>query len=350
MIHLALFATLAFPVLSQNLTAAISNQQNLTQFSNLTSSAANFTTILNNQGQNATLFVPINSAYTYQNNSGMVSVNVTSPFLNQSISNALNLTNLLSYHLIPGQSLQLNVSNSSSQMLFHTPESRNQSVEIFYTALNDTQAVMLPGNNSQVLIVHNHNDTNPYIKFGPYKEANVLQGGNATNGVWYSLDSVLVPPRNLSFTLLQANLTMMYSILKASNMSNQLENTPGVTLFAPIDSAFPSNFNASNMTMANSFIQNYTVISNKTAYYSPLFLNNSIPQNEATMAGQNLSYTSQNWSNITVNGSQIVNSDILTMNGVVQMIDKFFNNNMNSTALPPIQAPAGASFWKQVFG
>lgn len=173
------------------------------------------------------------------------------------------------------------------------------------------------------------NEDQTWIKYGPYPEAKLFPGVNATNGAVYTLDAVLIPPTNLTSTLQTANLTSFLDILQASNMTSQLEEAIGLTVFVPVNIDNASSY-TSDPSMARSFIENHTVIDNTTVYYSPLLLNHTVPSPMQTLGGTSLNYTAQSWSNITINDTMVVNADVLLMNGVIHIIESPFSNSTSS--------------------
>ena len=318
--------------------------------------------MLNATGMNLTLFAPINGAYTFNLTQGNASLSANPLGLNYTSAGAAmlgndtwenvtfssqatpasfnyTLANLFAYHLT-----NASLANLTQQQQQQQPAAGNQSQNgsmqamVVSTFLNATDApVLLPNNASQVFVVHpiakgnnssmglppsvlhaqnasqNASQSLFEIRYGAYPPAQVVGNVSAANGYIFLVDRVLIPPANASASLAKLkNLTEVYSLLQKANLTERLDMTPGLTIFAPSNQAFQQlNASGLNETAIREVILNHVVESNQSVFYSPVFQQQAA--SVVSVSGKNLTLQGN-----TVNGNiSIVQPDIITQNGVI---------------------------------
>jgi uncharacterized surface protein with fasciclin (FAS1) repeats len=143
-----------------------------------------------------------------------------------------------------------------------------------------------------------------------------------TGGVVQIIDSLLIPPANLTSTTQSFNLTSFEGSLYSAQLSQNLTYTPNVTIFAPANSAFQALGPAiSSMTSQQlATILDYHVLSNEVVYSPDLTNGSHFP----TLQGGNITVMHVG-NNVYINSAQLLTSDILIANGVLHVIDNVLN-------------------------
>ncbi|GAA6026292.1 hypothetical protein JCM11491_002508, partial [Sporobolomyces phaffii] len=266
----AVSATLASLASAQNSTGYAAGLLQALQSANLTTLAslatANAATLLPLlQSGNHTLFAPSDSAFA------ALTENVTS---NESLVAAT-----LMYHIYYGAYAPSNLSAN------HT---------IARSALNSSTYVNLPSNASQVAV---------FTSGGAgqnNQSATVVQAtSNVTSTAYtkyenldvYIIDEVLSIPGNLTAVATEAGLTSLTGALTqyASSAIPALTSAKGITVFAPVNSAFESAaslIGTLNQTAIADVLLNHVI--NGTVVYSPLVANGS---NATSAGGATLSFS-----------------------------------------------------------
>ncbi|RUS13332.1 FAS1 domain-containing protein [Endogone sp. FLAS-F59071] len=143
-------------------------------------------------------------------------------------SNASLILNTLYYHIIHGPV------RSEYLLPVQFPE----------TLLTNPGFVNLPGNNSGqvVAVVKDQNEVTLYDGAATLNElVRVIQADlNANNGIVHIIDHVLIPPTSVTSTVRAANLTMFYTAINATNITNGVDTAKGITIFAPSNEALLS--------------------------------------------------------------------------------------------------------------
>ncbi len=168
--------------------------------------------------------------------------------------------------------------------------------------------------------------------------AHVLQAdGQASNGVVYAIDRVLLPPvfgnivatiQNIPLLLPSASFKLLQAAVTKAGVGSILAGTGPLTVFAPTDAAFKAvgydSTTIAKSTVAQlSNILSYHVINSRT--YTPLVTNGA---SLSTLQGGTIT-AAVSTTSVTVTGkgnggtaSNIVGPDITATNGVVQIIDR----------------------------
>jgi transforming growth factor-beta-induced protein len=136
------------------------------------------------------------------------------------------------------------------------------------------------------------------------------------------LDSLLIPPANLTTTIEAFNLTSFEGALYATKKISNFTATPNCTIFVPQNDAFQALGPAiANMTLEQlSSVLDYHVIPSHVLY-TPDFTNGST---FTTAQGGNITIR-HGGNNIYINSAQLLNSDVLIANGVLHTLDNVLN-------------------------
>lgn len=131
---------------------------------------------------------------------------------------------------------------------------------------------------------------------------------------------ILPTPKLLNATLAEYNLSALLGALTASNLLNTVSQLQNVTIFAPTNSAFELLRTASQAITLDSILKNHVVpafvsLPKIDGNYTLTSLYNSTLN--VNVDGQNASVTSTAIST----PAKIVMSDVLTVNGIVHIID-----------------------------
>ena len=158
------------------------------------------------------------------------------------------------------------------------------------------------------------------------------------------IDTVLTVPLNVSTTASAANLTAFLGAVNATGLTETLDTSSDITIFAPSNSAFQNIASGlGNLSTADlTGILAYHVL-NGTIAYSSTLSNATVP----TLGGGNLTITIANGTAF-VNSARVINADILISGGVLHIIDSVLNPNNTVAAngtegTTPVAAFSGAS-------
>jgi transforming growth factor-beta-induced protein len=163
-----------------------------------------------------------------------------------------------------------------------------------------------------------------------------------TGGVVQVIDSLLIPPSNITETTAAFNLTSFEGALWSSNLMDKLSATPDVTMFAPANEAFQALGPAiSDMTIEElATVLDYHLLPQEV--FSTSLVNGSVWM---TQQGENITVR-QSGNNLYINSAQLLSADILVANGVLHIIDNVLNPaGPGATPNPtlPTQIPVYAS-------
>ncbi|EPE26712.1 FAS1 [Glarea lozoyensis ATCC 20868] len=158
---------------------------------------------------------------------------------------------------------------------------------------------------------------------------NVKQAGDVVvfdlefNGGYVQvIDSLLIPPANLTTTIESFNLTSFEGALYQTNKLTNYTTTPNSTIFVPQNDAFQALGPAiANMTTDQlSAILDYHLIPSQVLY-TPNLTNGST---FVTANGGKITVR-QGGNNLYINSAQLLNANILIANGVLHTIDNVLN-------------------------
>ncbi|EFP79851.1 hypothetical protein PGT21_031922 [Puccinia graminis f. sp. tritici] len=251
-----------------------------------------------------TVFAPVDSALA------QLPLNSTSP---------ADLTALLNYHTVPG-----------TVDVARLPPTGHAIVR---TALRGAPHVNLPANDSQVLVLAAQpNGVLTIIE--PTRNITVSNATRADNLEIAGIPNALTIPGTIAATA--AAIPELSSLIAAVNGSapqlfQQLDQTPGLTIFAPINAALanpPPNTNLPGILVNH--------IVNGTVLYSTTIANVT---NATSAGGSHIDFINNGTGTYARSGEKtllIVQSDIITRNGVIHLVNGLFDP---STATPTFPLP-----------
>ncbi|RDL36556.1 Uncharacterized protein BP5553_05908 [Venustampulla echinocandica] len=158
---------------------------------------------------------------------------------------------------------------------------------------------------------------------------NVKQAGDVVvfdlkfnGGVVQVIDSLLIPPSNLTDTTNSFNLTAFEGALYATKKIENVTASKDITIFAPQNSAFQNLGPAiSNMTIEQlSSVLDYHIIASGVSFSSNLKNGTKL----TTRQGGNITVL-HSGNNVYINSAQLLTSDILLSNGVLHVIGNVLN-------------------------
>lgn len=164
---------------------------------------------------------------------------------------------------------------------------------------------------------------------------------NFTGGVIHIIDSVLVPPQNISTTAVAAGLSSAAGALTRAELVQTLDTAMDITVFVPNNAAFQSIGSAlPNLTMEQiTSILEYHVLEGMVSY-SSMFEDG---QQLMTMGDGNVTITVAE-EGIFVNSAKVVLPDVLVANGVVHVIDNVLNPMMSMASPEPSASTQSVAF------
>lgn len=141
-------------------------------------------------------------------------------------------------------------------------------------------------------------------------------------GVLQVIDSLLIPPANLTGTLNNFNITAFEGALYTASKLEEFADTANTTIFAPQNDAFQALGPAiSNMTVEQlGEVLDYHLITGEVVYSTGLTNGTKF----LTKQGENITIT-HDGNSVYINSAQLLTSDILCANGVIHMIDNVLN-------------------------
>lgn len=232
-------------------------------------------------------------------------------------NNTADVQALLKYHVLPG------FLNSAA-----LPAGGHAIVR---SSLAGEPHVSLPANDSQAIVFAG--DQNSLTVIEPTRNITISNTTQVSNLQLAMIPNALTVPGTIS--TVAAGLPELSSLVSSVNgaspqLFEKLDQTPGLTIFAPINSALSSAGNVSNL---QNILINHLV--NGTVLYSTVIANVS----EAVSAGGGQIHFAKSGADTTATlGSKtvkIVQADILTKSGVIHLVDGLFEAS-NSTPTFPI--------------
>ncbi|KAI9141986.1 FAS1 domain-containing protein [Paraphysoderma sedebokerense] len=268
--------------------------------------------------QSLTLFAPTDAAFT-------------AAMANNSVDQA-KIPDVLSYHVVP---------------FAYTP--MMQSYQILPTLLRAPSQLVNLQNGSQVISV-TAAQNGVIVDYG-VDSTTVIDTIRSRNGVIHVVEKVLLPPPSLGanqpYPIMNGYGNTIRTNAAKANLVQPLTTTPGITVFAPIDSSFASiQAQVDQMSVDQlSNILRYHVIP------SVVYFNNvtTTGMDAATLQGEQLNVKNENGKVRVNNLVNVVHGDVLLSNGVLHFIDGVLmpkNVNAQPGAGTPVQGNnpgAGAS-------
>ncbi|RQM04969.1 hypothetical protein DH86_00003693, partial [Scytalidium sp. 3C] len=233
------------------------------------------------------------------------------------------ITNVLEYHLLPGQ-------HPVGPLVAGIP----QFIPSLLTSSNYTNVT----GGQVVEVVKQAGDVVVYVS-GTGSRSTVAQADLLFNGgVVQVIDTILLPPSNLTATTDAFNLTSFEGALYTTDSLESLNAQKDITVFIPNNDAFQALGPAITELTVNELLKvvDYHIL--PQVVYSTNLTNGTT---FTTEQGTSLKITHIN-NNLYVNSAQLLQGDILIENGVFHIIDNVLNWQ-DTTALPnasiPTQSP-----------
>ena len=201
------------------------------------------------------------------------------------------LANILLYHVVPGKVMAADVSDG-------------------------LEAETVQGSSVRFAI---HSDGAPAIE-GALITATDIE---AFNGVIHVIDSVILPPKDIVDTAIEAgSFTTLVAAVQAAGLEEALRGEGPFTVFAPTDAAFaalPAGTVESLLAEPEGALKDillYHVLSGKV-----MAADVTDGLEAETLLGKMVSFALHSDGVVTINGARIITTDIRTSNGVIHVID-----------------------------
>jgi transforming growth factor-beta-induced protein len=164
-----------------------------------------------------------------------------------------------------------------------------------------------------------------------------------TGGVVQIIDSLLVPPGNITITSQEYNFTSFEGALYAADVLDTDLTTPNLTIFAPQNAAWQALGSAITSMSSSDLakIMKFHTLSDQVVY-STSFTNNTV---FTTVEGGKLTISRTGNNAIFINSAQLLAPDIMIGNGVLHVIDNVLNPSSSGTPVESLatQMPVFAS-------
>lgn len=239
-----------------------------------------------------TVFAPPNSAF-----------NALDPdALNDLLTNPASLgalTDILTYHVVPGRYPSGKLGFDLGAIL------RGEYISGYVQTLNgaDLRIDVTPFG---ILLNGDTMVTSPDIE--------------ARNGLIHIIDNVLLPPKDIVDTAIEAGFNTLVAAVQAAGLENVLRGDGPYTVFAPTDEAFAAlgeakinELLADPVTLGNILL--YHVVGDKV--YSSEVMPGDVPMANGDMA----SASADDMGNLMIDGANIIITDVPAANGVIHVID-----------------------------
>ncbi|GAA6002995.1 fasciclin domain-containing protein [Rhodotorula paludigena] len=282
--------------------------------------------LLTSEG-NKTVFAPTNEAF--------------SSLSEDASGNQTAVLELLSYHIYYGS--------------FPSGDGDNETMmpTILRSTLNSSDVVNLPGGVGQVAVLTtNGSDSSNVTVLGATENVTSVATTQYQNFLVHVVPQLLTIPVSLSETAQAANLSSLTGALQqyAPDTIGQLESTAGITVFAPVNSAFAAAqevISSLNDTAIANVLLNH-VVTGEVFYSSDLEFDQSASDSSVISAGGTPLTFSMNDTGVFVmsgNASaRVTRTNIPISNGVVHLIDAVLANAASS----PDAAESAASSYSSV--
>jgi len=202
------------------------------------------------------------------------------------------------------------VVNSSSMKYLDFPE----------TLATDPKYVNIGDGKGQSLFIEADKDGNLTIYFSNTSAHSVVVDIVCSNGIVHIIDQVVTLPPVASNALKWSTLDVLLEAIILAGLEDAVNNTAGITLFAPTDAAFKSaGIDPKNVTVdALANILKYHVVP-AIAYTTDIEDGEQI----VSLQGTNLTISHKaGTTKYEVNGANVVVANVLLKNGVAHFIDQ----------------------------
>ncbi|RDW92340.1 hypothetical protein BP5796_01734 [Coleophoma crateriformis] len=300
-----------------DLATLLSQQSNLTTFYSLIKTYPNILLQLPSY-QGVTILAPNNDAFN----------KIPYTVLNNAFKDGDEgvITNVLEYHLLQG-------TRTAAELVPGAP--------VFIPTLLTNEAY---SNVTGGQVVENVEQAGNVVIFvsGQGSRSTLVQADLAfTGGVVQVIDSLLIPPGNVTQNAESYNLTSFEGALYKSNLLETISSASNVTLFAPQNYGFQALGPAiANMTVEElTSVMDYHYVAGEVLYSTDLTNGTKILASQ----GENITITHAG-NNVYINSAQLLTSDILLANGVMHVIDNVINPQGPGAQPNPAIATQGVVF------
>ncbi|HKJ90132.1 MAG TPA: fasciclin domain-containing protein, partial [Oceanipulchritudo sp.] len=209
------------------------------------------------------------------------------------------LSNILTYHVIPGRLTSADLGLDLGSIL------RGESLSGYATTLggSDLKIDVTPFG---ILLDGTTMVTTPDIE--------------GSNGVIHVIDSVLLPPSDIVDTAVTGGFSTLVTAVQAAGLEDALRGDGPLTVFAPTDEAFAalgedtlSSLLADPETLADILL--YHVLS------GDVYASEVAPGEVPMLNGDSATIDTTETGSLTIEGANIIGTDIVTSNGVIHVID-----------------------------
>ncbi|KAG9230649.1 FAS1 domain-containing protein, partial [Amylocarpus encephaloides] len=297
----------------------LSGQTNLTTFYTLIQKYPQILFQLPSQN-GVTILAPNNDAF---NKIPYTELNVAFQSDNKEV-----ITNVLEYHILKG-------SRTAAQLV--------PGDSLFIPTLLTSPAFNSVTGGARVENIKQAGDSVVFVS-GKGSRSTVVQTDLLFNGgVIQVLDSLLIPPANLTDTTTSFNLTAFQGALYSASKVQNFTSTANCTIFVPQNAAFQALGPAiSHMSISQlSSVLDYHLIPSSVLYTTSLTNGTSF----ATAQGGKVTIRHAG-NNVYVNSAQLLTANILLQNGVLHVLDNVLNPEGPGAVPDPqiaSQAPVFAS-------
>jgi transforming growth factor-beta-induced protein len=163
-----------------------------------------------------------------------------------------------------------------------------------------------------------------------------------TGGVVQIIDSLLVPPGNITVTSQEYNFTSFEGALYAADVLDKDSSTANLTIFAPQNAAWQALGSAITSMSSSDLAKIMNFHTLNEVIYSTSFKNNT---EFTTAEGGKLTVSRTGNNAIFINSAQLLAPDILIGNGVLHVIDNVLNPSSSGMPVESLatQMPVFAS-------
>ncbi|USW54194.1 Putative FAS1 domain-containing protein [Septoria linicola] len=261
-----------------------------------------------NNTSNITVFAPINNALQSLIDDAAITNRIAEPGFVEAVTR---------YHITKGAYF------SSSFTL---------APQFALTMMGDEKYSSLVGGQRLILEQFSTRRGSLLVQGGSNEGHDIVQADTALAGgsVLHHIDGVLTLPANVSATAVQYNLTSLVDALVSAGLSETVDRSSKVTIFAPLNPAFSDVASVlRNLTAEDrAHIMRYHVVNGTVAYSTELNAGRQLQSS----SGQILNITRSPNDRIFINSARVISSDVLLSGGVLHIVDTVLNPN--ATLLP----------------
>ena len=209
------------------------------------------------------------------------------------------LTDILTYHVVPGRL------NSGDLGLDLGSILRGESLSGYATTLGGSDLKI---------------DVTP---FGLMLDGNTVVTSadiEGSNGVIHVIDSVLLPPADIVDTAVDGGFSTLVAAVQAAGLEDALRGDGPLTVFAPTDDAFA----ALGEETLNSLLADPDTLGDILLYHvvdGNVYASEVAPGEVPMLNGDSATVGTTDTGSLTIEGANIIGTDIVTSNGVIHVID-----------------------------